>query len=76
MLVRPVGVQPHGLAPDEVIKVVPGFLREGLPGLVTVGDLGGVNAEEPQAELGLVAGDRDSLLPAELPGRGWIFTGS
>ncbi len=54
-LVRPVGVHPDGLPADEVIQVVPGFFPEGLAWLVSVGDLWGVDAEEPDAELDLVA---------------------
>jgi hypothetical protein len=40
-----------------VIQVVTGFLAERLPRLVTVGDFGGVNAEESDAEPGLAVGD-------------------
>jgi hypothetical protein len=45
-----------------VIEVVPGFLAVRLAGLRTVRDLGGVDVEEADAELGLVAGDgRDGV---------------
>jgi hypothetical protein len=40
-----------------VVEIVPRLLAKGLAGLSVVGDFGGVNAEEAEAELGVVVGE-------------------
>ncbi len=68
VLIGAIGVHTDDLAADQVIQVVAGFVAVGLPRLPTVGDLGGIDAEE--AECGPRRSESDKDVSVDLPRTG------